>query len=137
MSLFPYKLDLGAIWYIHFSLNLCYTNFKHSDWLFKKFQPISVIKINTEYFREQSCRASEHQNDSPKKLCHLLIADHLDTTANHTLAAYDRIIFYGDNLIKLVIDGLAKPFRYDQHRDFQNVNQGELTHVDDHAIGSW
>ena len=49
----------------------------------------------------------------------------MDTTANQTLAAYDRIVLYGDQLIKSVVEDSAKAFRYDDHPDFGDIDQGE------------
>ncbi len=49
----------------------------------------------------------------------------MDTTANQTLAAYDRIIFYGEQLIGSVVEDSAKAFRYDDHPDFGDIDQGK------------
>ena len=58
------------------------------------------------------------------KLCCKIITDHVDTTTNQTLAAYDRIIFYGDQMFNLVVPNSARPFRYDEEKEFGTIDQG-------------
>jgi hypothetical protein len=58
------------------------------------------------------------------QFCFIISSDHVDTTDNQTLAAYDRIIFYGDQLIGSVVEDSAKAFRYDDHPDFGEIDQG-------------
>jgi hypothetical protein len=53
----------------------------------------------------------------------------VDTTTNHTLAAYDRIVFYGDGLVNLVIENSAKAFRFDTDGDFKNIDRGQLCSI--------
>jgi len=58
-----------------------------------------------------------------------LIPDHMDTTATSTLAAYDRIVVSGQNLIDSVVPGSAQVFRYDEHF---KISQETLLKVSDH-----
>ena len=57
-------------------------------------------------------------------ICENQITDHVDTTTNQTLAAYDRIILYGDQMVKLVVQNSAKAFRYDEEQEFGTIDQG-------------
>ena len=58
--------------------------------------------------------------------CYQKITDHVDTTTNQTLAAYDRIIFYGDQMFSLVVPNSARPFRYDEEKEFGSIDQGSF-----------
>ena len=53
------------------------------------------------------------------------MTDHVDTTATQSLSAYDRIVVVGDDVVNIVVEGSAGPFRYDQHPDFANVDQSD------------
>jgi hypothetical protein len=41
-------------------------------------------------------------NYKQKRINSIILTDHVDTTATNSLAAYDRIIVYGENINKLV-----------------------------------
>ena len=56
-----------------------------------------------------------------------LIPNHMVTTVHHALAAYDRIIFCGDQFVKIVIPNSAKTFRYNEQDEFKPIEQGNLT----------
>jgi hypothetical protein len=61
---------------------------------------------------------------------HWLIPDHMDTTATNTLAAYDRIVAFGD-MKQRVDPSSAMAWRYDEDPDF-NVDSDLLLRVSDH-----
>jgi len=58
-----------------------------------------------------------------------LIADHLDTTATNTLAAYDRIISWGEEMHESVIPYSASVYRYDEE---MKLDEKTLLTVSDH-----
>jgi len=58
-----------------------------------------------------------------------LIADHLDTTATNTLAAYDRIITWGEGMNDSVIPYSASVYRYDEE---MGLDEKTLLTVSDH-----
>lgn len=65
------------------------------------------------------------------KRFHWLIADHIDTTATNTLAAYDRIVVFGDMINRVNIPS-AKAWRYDEENPSLKVNNDLLLRVSDH-----
>ena len=58
-----------------------------------------------------------------------LIADYMDTTATNTLAAYDRIIAWGDEMNESVIPYSAAVYRYDEE---MKLDEETLLRVSDH-----
>ena len=46
------------------------------------------------------------------------------TTVHHALAAYDRIIFCGDQFVKIVIPNSAQTFRYNEQEEFKAMDHG-------------
>ncbi|CAJ1051979.1 deoxyribonuclease-1-like [Xyrichtys novacula] len=61
---------------------------------------------------------------------HWLIADDVDTTAsNKNDHTYDRIVVYGDDMLKAVIPNSAKPFNF---QEAYKLNQEQALDVSDH-----
>ncbi|XP_026204186.1 deoxyribonuclease-1-like [Anabas testudineus] len=61
---------------------------------------------------------------------HWLISDDVDTTSsNHNDNTYDRIVVYGENMLKSVVPGSAKSFNY--QKEF-NLTDEETLSVSDH-----
>lgn len=58
-----------------------------------------------------------------------LIADHLDTTATNTLAAYDRIVAWGEDMNESVIPYSAAVYRFDEE---MKLDEETLLAVSDH-----
>ncbi len=68
------------------------------------------------------------QNNYVLKICPRLIPDHMDTTVHHALAAYDRIIFCGSDLMKTVVPNSAKTYRYNEDAEFKPIKQGKIVY---------
>ena len=91
----------------------------YQDLNFSLLQLVHVILYNTSYQIGRNAHAFKITFN-----CCKIITDHVDTTTNQNLAAYDRIIFYGDQMFNLVVPNSARPFRYDEEKEFGTIDQG-------------
>ncbi|XP_023335778.1 deoxyribonuclease-1 isoform X2 [Eurytemora carolleeae] len=77
------------------------------------------------YIRSQDWETNRLRGDE----FNWLIPDHMDTTTTNTLAAYDRIVVWGEELLKAVVPNSAQVYRFDQAL---GIDQDTLNKVSDH-----